>query len=380
MTIAYLRSNVESMQHKLLKISGHFTVGRAKVPEVSLCLFDVNISRRHCEFKFNPVDQNWNVTDFSSNGVTVNGIRCNKYVTFSLVDGDQIILADQKDLYSWTFQVLLTPITKVTAMKRKVTDEDEQEEAKGDKQEVAGAEKGKEDENRDTLDKFMANHTSEDNKSFTNLQVEHEKKHGEKNAWMYKDEAMYLEMKAQQMEQQAALPYKPGNSFHNPDGLEPTEAEKIEKAKNEKIIINNNNRISETPRKSDKQVDKLRKEVEQREGLAAGKVGIDGKDVVKPETPSVKNPPDIHSKVYQRIKIIEAQHLAAARARMSARTEAAAEKRRESLVQATDAVAVEQKRKEYEEALKNAKIKHKNSFIALRASILRKSNTKKLNI
>ena len=267
----------------------------------------------------------------------------------------QIILADQKDLYNWTFQVPLTPITKVTAMKRKVTDEDEQEEAKGDKQEVAGAEKGKEDENRDTLDKFMANHTSEDNKSFTNLQVEHEKKHSEKNAWMYKDEAMYLEMKAQQMEQQAALPYKLGNSFHNPDGLEP-------------------------PRKSDKQVDRLRKEVEQREGLAAGKVGIDGKDVVKPETPSVKNPPDINSRVFQRIKIIEAQHLAAARARMSARTEAAAEKRRESLVQATDAVAVEQKRKEYKEALKNAKIKHKNSFIALRASILKKSKTKKLNI
>ena len=190
-------------------------------------------------------------------------------------------------------------------MKRKVMDEDEQEEAKGDtegdKQEVAGAEKGKEDEDRDTLDKFMANHTSEDN-----------------------------------MEQQATLPYKPGNSFHNPDGLEPTEAEKIEKAKNEKIIIHNNNRISETPRKSDKQVDKLRKEVEQREGLAAGKVGIDGKVVVKLETPSVKNPPDINSKIYQRIKIIEAQHLAAARA--------------------------------------------KNSFIALRASILRKSNTKKLNI
>ena len=199
----------------------------------------------------------------------------------------QIILADQKDLYNWTFQVPLTPITKVTAMKRKVTDEDEQEEAKGDKQEVAGAEKGKEDENRDTLDKFMANHTSEDNKSFTNLQVEHEKKHGEKNAWMYKDEAMYLEMKAQQMEQRAALPYKPGNSFHNPDGLEPTEAEKIEKAKKEKIIIHNNTRISKTPWKSDKQVDKLRKEVEQREALAAGKVGIDGKDLVRPETPSV---------------------------------------------------------------------------------------------
>ena len=114
---------------------------------------------------------------------------------------------------------------------------------------------------------------------------------------------MYLEMKAQQMalpsmEQQAALPYKPGNVdtwtyqninsvFHNPDGFELTEAEKIEKAKKEKIIIHNNTRISKTPWKSDQQVDKLRKEVEQREALAAGKVGIDGKDLVRPETPSV---------------------------------------------------------------------------------------------
>ena len=86
----------------------------------------------------------------------------------------------------------------------------------GDKQEGAGAEEGKEEEDRVTLDKFMANHTSEDNESFIELQVENEKKHRAKNAWMYKDEAMYLEMKAQQMalpsmEQQAALPYKPGN-------------------------------------------------------------------------------------------------------------------------------------------------------------------------
>merc|ERR1719499_2284045 len=159
------------------------------------------------------------------------------------------------------------------------------------------------EEDRVTLDKFMANHTSEDNESFIELQVENERKHRAKNAWMYKDEAMYLEMKAQQMalpsmEQQAALPYKPGNVdtwtyqninsvFHNPDGLELTEAEKIEKAKKEKIIIHNNTRISKTPWKSDKQVDKLRKEVEQREALAAGKVGIDGKDLVRPETPSV---------------------------------------------------------------------------------------------
>ena len=396
MTVAYLRSNVGSMQHKILKMSGCFTVGRAKVQEVSLCLLDVNISRKHCELRYNPVGQNWTVTDYSSNGVTVNGIRCKKYVAFALADGDQIILADQKKMYNWTLQVPLTPITKVTAMKRKVTviDEDEQEVAEGDtdgdKQEEAGAEEGKEEEDRANLDKFMANQTGEDNDSFTKLHVESEKKlhvesekklhvesekkHGTRNEWMYKDETMYLEMKDQQMalpsmEQQATIPYKSGISvFH----------------------------------KSDKQVDKQREEVEQREALAAGNVGIDGKDLVKPDSPSVngfnrmsmtprsddpppppppKNPQDIVSKVYQRIKISEARQLAAARARVSARAEAAAEKRRESIAKATmsapsDAVAVEQKRKEY---VKNVIIERKKAMWA-RASVLRKSQSKKLNI
>ena len=388
MTVAYLRSNVGSMQHKILKMSGCFTVGRAKVQEVSLCLLDVNISRKHCELRYNPVGQNWTVTDYSSNGVTVNGIRCKKYVAFALADGDQIILADQKKMYNWTLQVPLTPITKVTAMKRKVTviDEDEQEVAEGDtdedEQEEAGAEEGKEEEDRANLDKFMANQTGEDNDSFTKLHVESkkklhvesEKKHGTRNEWMYKDETMYLEMKDQQMalpsmEQQATIPYKSGISvFH----------------------------------KSDKQVDKQREEVEQREALAAGNVGIDGKDLVKPDSPSVngfnrmsmtprsddpppppppKNPQDIVSKVYQRIKISEARQLAAARARVSARAEAAAEKRRESIAKATmsapsDAVAVEQKRKEY---VKNVIIERKKAMWA-RASVLRKSQSKKLNI
>ena len=132
-------------------------------------------------------------------------------VSFSLADGDQ------KDLYSWTLQVPLTPISMAATRKRKagVMDEDEQEVAEGEKQEDAGEEEGKKDEDRANLDKFMANHSSEDIKSFIELQLENEKNRA-KNAWMHKDEAMYREMKAQQMalpsmEQQAALPYKPGN-------------------------------------------------------------------------------------------------------------------------------------------------------------------------
>ena len=132
-------------------------------------------------------------------------------VSFSLADGDQ------KDLYSWTFQVPLTPISMAATRKRKggVMDEDEQEVAEGEKQEEAGEEEGKKDEDRANLDKFMTNNSSEDIKSFIELQLENEKNRA-KNAWMHKDEAMYREMKAQQMalpsmEQQAALPSKTGN-------------------------------------------------------------------------------------------------------------------------------------------------------------------------
>ena len=67
-------------------------------------------------------------------------------------------------------------------------------EAKGDKDKI-----GEEEEEKINLDQFMANNTSEDNESFIELQVEEEKKHRIKNAWMYKDEALYLEMKAKQM-------------------------------------------------------------------------------------------------------------------------------------------------------------------------------------
>jgi len=176
----------------------------------------------------------------------------------------------------------------------------EKEEEEGEKKDE---EVEKQEEDKMTLDQFMANNTSEDNESFIDIQTENEKRHRLKNGWMYKDETLYLEMKAQQMalpsiDQQAALPYKPGNVdtwtyqninsvFHNPDGLELTEKEKIEKAKKEKIILHDNTRLVRAPWKSEKQEDRLRREVENREAREAGKVGVDGKELTRPETPSV---------------------------------------------------------------------------------------------
>jgi len=156
----------------------------------------------------------------------------------------------------------------------------------------------------ENLDKFLANHTSEDNESFFELQKEAEKKHRIKNAWMYKDEKLYLEEKANQMilpsiEEQAALPVKPdqleswtyqniNSVFHNPDTLELSYEEKLDLAKKQKVIKHDNTRLSKNPWKSEKQVDLMRREAEQRKiDLVSGKVGSDGKEIVRPETPMV---------------------------------------------------------------------------------------------
>jgi len=162
----------------------------------------------------------------------------------------------------------------------------------------SGSEKGKE-----TLDMFMSKHTSEDNESFFEIQEESTRKHKIKHSWMYKDETLCLEMKAKQMalpsiEEQATLPIKQldvdtwtyqniNTVFHNPEGLELSEKEKIELAKKQKIIKHDNTRLSKVPWKTEKQMEQLKKEAEKQEALSAGKVGIDGKELVRPETPSV---------------------------------------------------------------------------------------------
>ena len=66
-----------------------------------------------------------------------------------------------------------------------------------------------------------------------------------------------------------------------------TEKEKIEKAKKEKVILHGNTRLAKTPWKSESQEEKIRKAVENREAMEAGKVGVDGKEITRPETPSV---------------------------------------------------------------------------------------------
>lgn len=162
---------------------------------------------------------------------------------------------------------------------------------------------GKEENEPLRLDKFLANHTSEDNESFIEIQDEAEKKHRIKNSWMYKDEVVHLENKARSMElpsieMQNDLYVRPldvetwtyqniNSVFHNIDSLELTDEQKLEAAKKKKEIKHGNTRLTKTPWKTEKQMEQMRREAEKQKAVEAGKVGIDGKELGRPETPSV---------------------------------------------------------------------------------------------
>ena len=90
-----------SSKHSLIQFSKEkFSVGRN--PEAELCLLDVNISRNHCDFKLE--GDRWTLTDRSSNGLSINGVRAEKTQKMTLDDGDEIILSSQPG-YHWIFKI-----------------------------------------------------------------------------------------------------------------------------------------------------------------------------------------------------------------------------------------------------------------------------------
>ena len=112
---AHLKGNHKDMseKHRVLKLrSPTYSIGRAKLTEVSLCLMDVNISRKHCEFSFSDKNGGWSVTDLSSNGVQVNDTRIPKNIPTPLKSGDTIVLSDQMHLYNWVFLHGEAPVEK----------------------------------------------------------------------------------------------------------------------------------------------------------------------------------------------------------------------------------------------------------------------------
>jgi len=90
-----------SEDHKQLSLEKPlFKIGRSL--EVDLCLMDVNISRLHCVFSWSE-DSGWMVTDQSSNGVWVGGVRIKKGIPTKIVEGDTVVLSELTKKYSWRF-------------------------------------------------------------------------------------------------------------------------------------------------------------------------------------------------------------------------------------------------------------------------------------
>lgn len=162
---------------------------------------------------------------------------------------------------------------------------------------------------KESLDKFMAKHTSEDNESFHDLMEEQYKVFRHEKAWMFKaEEQLSIQQKAEQLalpspEEQAKIAcqtkmtkgtpegwtYKNVNAiFYNPEGVELSKEEKIELAKKERAIVHENTRFNLNPWKSEVQSEDVLKTMVAKKEASLGKVGVDGKDVVeRTGTPSI---------------------------------------------------------------------------------------------
>jgi protein DGCR14 len=154
-----------------------------------------------------------------------------------------------------------------------------------------------------SLDKFLRTHTSEDNESFYELMEESKADFQLTHAWMFKkDEQLSIENKNNQLalpslEMQAAgsdlkmskpldgWTYKNVNAvFYHPDGAAFSDAEKIEMAKKEKIIVHENTRFTANPWKTNVSDSSLKLTATLKKEANMGKVGVDGKELIDPTT------------------------------------------------------------------------------------------------
>lgn len=157
-------------------------------------------------------------------------------------------------------------------------------------------------ENKTGLDDYLSTHTSEDNASFEEMMVEAENKRRLKHAWLYEAEekskawlaianttdALAIEGSSSRPKQVDSWTYKNKNYImYIPDGVEPTAEEKIELAKKKQAVMHENTRLRTNPFNEQQNKETINELAKSQSKANDGKIGVDGKEVVRNATPQV---------------------------------------------------------------------------------------------
>lgn len=153
------------------------------------------------------------------------------------------------------------------------------------------------------LDNYLCIHTSEDNASFEEMMVEAENKRKLKYAWLYEAEdkskawlaiggptadVPAIEGSNPRPKQVDSWAYKNKNYImYIPDGVELTADEKIELAKNKQTVMHENTRLRMNPFNEQQNKETINELAKSQSRANDGKIGVDGKEVVRNATPRV---------------------------------------------------------------------------------------------
>ncbi|XP_057331420.1 splicing factor ESS-2 homolog [Microplitis mediator] len=152
------------------------------------------------------------------------------------------------------------------------------------------------------LDSYLSSYTSEDNASFEEMMEEADKRQRIKYSWLYKMEENSKVLSVYANDNTLAITtdktsrplmldtwnYRNKNYImYIPDGVELTPEEKIEMAKRKQEIVHLNTRLNTNPFNEKHNKETLNELAKSQLKVYDGKIGVDGKEVVRNPTPKV---------------------------------------------------------------------------------------------